>query len=220
VTPTIEVGAVLGRALERAWLARVPVAIYIVAMTVLEMVVTDPEIGPAGIVFALFFIVYIWLYVALLAAAVRTSGGVTVGAGALSVAPMKVVKVFVLGMMAAVPIALGLLLLIVPGIMLAMAWALVSVLIVAERADFLDAFGESARLTRGYRMTIFGVMFIIGLAAMLGMVLFAVLQDEPGGILISLWQSAFTVMGIFATAVLLDDLTAVKAAEAQVAVPA
>jgi TRAP-type C4-dicarboxylate transport system permease large subunit len=68
-----------------------------------------------------------------------------------------------LGIMMGVAIGAGFVLLIVPGIMLAVAWCVVIPAYVVERPNIMDAFGRSAQLTRGSRWSIFGlaVLYVI-----------------------------------------------------------
>ena len=70
----------------------------------------------------------------------------------------------------------GMILLIVPGIMLAVAWIVAIPALVAERRGIFDTFGRSAELTRGNRWRIFALLLIWWVAVMvLSMVLGAVL---------------------------------------------
>jgi hypothetical protein len=59
----------------------------------------------------------------------------------------------------------GFLLLVFPGVMLYVMWAVVVPVRVAENARILDAFSRSRALTAGYRWPIFGVIFIFFLGA-------------------------------------------------------
>jgi hypothetical protein len=194
VAPTVEVGAVLGRALERAWLARVPVAVYIVLTALLEMAAVEVNAHSPFIVFALFFVAYIWLYVALLAAAVRTSGGATVGVGALSVALLKVVKVVLLGVMAAVPIVLGLLLLIVPGIMLAMAWALAAVSALIGGVLLGDIEAVSPSLT-AFGLLVFPVVILGGLDSVPGTIVGGLIIGLTKNFINGYWDGSYAEVG-------------------------
>jgi hypothetical protein len=57
-------------------------------------------------------------------------------------------------------IGLGMVLLIVPGVMLAVAWCVAVPAFVVERCAVMDVFGRSAQLTRGNRWPIFGLFVI------------------------------------------------------------
>ena len=58
-------------------------------------------------------------------------------------------------------IMFGLILLIVPGIMLMVAWAVAVPALVVERCGVIDALRRSAELTKGSRWKIFGLFLII-----------------------------------------------------------
>jgi hypothetical protein len=61
-------------------------------------------------------------------------------------------------------IILGLILLIIPGIMLAMRWIVSVPVRVTEGPGILSALGRSAELTRGHRWSIFGLVVMLFLA--------------------------------------------------------
>ena len=61
----------------------------------------------------------------------------------------------------ALAVGLGMILLIVPGIMIAVAWCVAVPSLVAERLGIFDAFGRSAELTRGNRWRIFALFVIL-----------------------------------------------------------
>jgi hypothetical protein len=68
-----------------------------------------------------------------------------------------------LGIMIGLACMVGFMLLIVPGVMLAIAWCVAIPAYVVERPNLMDTFGRSADLTRGNRWTIFGlfVLYVI-----------------------------------------------------------
>jgi len=57
---------------------------------------------------------------------------------------------------------LGCLLLVIPGIMLAVRWYIAVPVCVVERLGGTSALGRSAELTKGHRWKIFGLMLIVG----------------------------------------------------------
>jgi len=71
-----------------------------------------------------------------------------------------------IGILVALGVWLGLILLIVPGIMLAMRWIVAAPVRVIEGPGILKAMGRSAELTRGHRWPIFGLVIIFLLADM------------------------------------------------------
>jgi len=71
---------------------------------------------------------------------------------------------FAVGLLYGLAVALGSLLLLVPGIMIAVAWCVAVPVLIAERKPVMDTFGRSAELTRGNRWRIFGLFLIYILA--------------------------------------------------------
>jgi hypothetical protein len=63
--------------------------------------------------------------------------------------------------LAGLAIAVGLLLLIVPGLWLITIWAVIIPVIVIERAGALDSFGRSRRLVRGHGWHVFGTLVLV-----------------------------------------------------------
>jgi hypothetical protein len=64
-------------------------------------------------------------------------------------------------------VAFGMIFLVVPGVMIAMAWIVAAPVLVAERGSITDTFGRSAFLTRDNRWRIFGLVLLFGVACML-----------------------------------------------------
>ena len=84
--------------------------------------------------------------------------------------------IIVAGILAAIGIFLGLLLLIVPGLVLLTWWILIIPVIVLEKRSAGEAFGRSRELVRGYGWNVFGVIVLtillfIGFRILLGLVL-------------------------------------------------
>lgn len=86
----------------------------------------------------------------------------------LGLAPM----IFVTGFVATLGIFLGTLLLIVPGVLLSLAWAVGPAVAAVENKGFMDIFRRSAELTRGCRGALFVIALVFGVAA--GVLTFAV----------------------------------------------
>lgn len=68
---------------------------------------------------------------------------------------------FVLGVLSALGLALGFLLLVVPGVILYMMWSVAAPSLVEERLGPIEAFGRSRHLTRGARWKIFGLTLVV-----------------------------------------------------------
>ena len=81
---------------------------------------------------------------------------------ALSRAPM----ILATGIAATVAIFLGSLLLIVPGILLSLAWMVGPATAAVEGQGFTGVFRRSAELTKGSRGALFGIVFLLGIASL------------------------------------------------------
>lgn len=78
----------------------------------------------------------------------------------LTIGLRSFLALFGVGLLYGLAVALGSLLLVVPGIMIAVAWCVAVPVLIAERKPILDTFGRSAELTRGNRWRIFGLFLI------------------------------------------------------------
>jgi hypothetical protein len=72
-----------------------------------------------------------------------------------------VLPLIVAGLLAGIGIAIGIFLLIVPGLFLATIWAVIAPVIVLERPGILPAFGRSRHLVKGNGWQVFGVIVIV-----------------------------------------------------------
>jgi hypothetical protein len=81
-------------------------------------------------------------------------------ADSLRVGLYAFLPMLLLGIMIGLACMVGFMLLIVPGVMLAIAWCVAIPAYVVERPNIMDTFGRSAELTRGNRWTIFGLMVL------------------------------------------------------------
>jgi MFS family permease len=91
-------------------------------------------------------------------------------------------KLIVAGILAGLGIAVGLVLLIVPGLILLTWWSLIVPVIVIEGKGVGESFSRSRELVRGYGWTVFGVVIIT-----------AILSAIASGII----QSIFSFLGSF-----------------------
>ncbi|HSV04371.1 MAG TPA: hypothetical protein VLI41_14340 [Phenylobacterium sp.] len=98
----------------------------------------------------------------------------------LSVGLNDFLPLFAIGLLAGLAIAVGLVLLVVPGLILAVMWCVAVPAFVAERMPVMESFGRSARLTEGNRWRIFALFVVFLLASLvLGAVLGAVTAFTP-----------------------------------------
>jgi hypothetical protein len=75
--------------------------------------------------------------------------------------PMTMINFLIAGFITSILISIGLVLLIIPGIILAYMFILVPYLIIDKDMGAFEAMGESMRLTKGYKMDIFAGHFIV-----------------------------------------------------------
>ena len=79
----------------------------------------------------------------------------------LGVAAARALPLIAVSMLFVIGVSVGLLLLIVPGIMFAIACAVVAPVVVEERVGVIEAFGRASVLTRGARWKIFGLALLV-----------------------------------------------------------
>jgi ABC-type multidrug transport system fused ATPase/permease subunit len=79
------------------------------------------------------------------------------------------------GVLAGLGVALGLILLIVPGLILLTWWSLIVPVVVLERVAAMDSFGRSRALVRGNGWNVFGVIILTVLILIAFVIVFAIL---------------------------------------------
>jgi hypothetical protein len=65
------------------------------------------------------------------------------------------------GILAGIGIAIGFLLLVIPGLILLTIWSVIAPVIVVERSGAIDAFGRSRALVKNHGWQVFGVIFVV-----------------------------------------------------------
>lgn len=107
-----------------------------------------------------------WIFQgAVAAAALSDYGERPIGVGeALARAAPTMPVVYVLGLLATLGIVAGTFLLIVPGVLLALAWSVGGIVATLEKTGF-RSFGRSAELTRGNRISIFLIFVVYGIVS-------------------------------------------------------
>ena len=73
-----------------------------------------------------------------------------------------------------VSVALGSILLIVPGIMIAIAWMFYTYLIIDKELQPVEALKKSAEITKGYRWQLFGFMIVLALINIAGAIVLGI----------------------------------------------
>jgi hypothetical protein len=185
--------------------------IYVVAAAVQAVLVG--LLGVAGVLLAA--VVGIIAAFLLQAALVKAVEDVRDGQADLSLADTlraarpSVGRVALASILAGIAIALGFLLLIVPGLFLLTIWCLIVPVIVLEGAGVLAAFERSRELVRGYGWQVFGTLVLVWLLLILtNLVITAVLAPLPeaaqqvisgvvSGTLISPFVALVLTMGYF-----------------------
>lgn len=130
------------------------------------------------------------------------------------------------GILAGIGIAIGLILIVVPGLILLTIWSVIAPVIVVERSGVINAFGRSRALVKGNGWQVFGVIFVVFLIT--GIASF-VLQAIGVGIsdtfvmrvLFSLIASTLTApIGALAASTIYFNLIALKGAAPAASDPA
>ncbi|HYI39046.1 MAG TPA: hypothetical protein VE053_01880 [Allosphingosinicella sp.] len=99
---------------------------------------------------------------ALVRATVAFSEGRKASLGESAMAGLSVaLPLFLLGILSALGVGLGLVLLLVPGVILYVMWSVAAPALVEERLGPIEAFGRSRYLTSGARWKIFGLILVI-----------------------------------------------------------
>jgi hypothetical protein len=90
---------------------------------------------------------------------------VSIGA-ALNHAAQMFLPLIGLALLVAIALVAGLILLIVPGLALAVRWSVAGPSLIVEKTGVLDAMGRSAKLTENHRWAIFGLLLLYGALAL------------------------------------------------------
>jgi hypothetical protein len=120
------------------------------------------------------------------------------------------------GILAGIAIAIGLVLLIVPGLYLLTIWAVIVPVIVLERTGVFGAFGRSRELVKGHGWQVFGVLVVLFLAALVLRLVIQVIIDGitdsvVGFIIAELIVNILVVpLSALAAAVIYFELKAIK----------
>jgi hypothetical protein len=139
-----------------------------------------------------------------------------------SAAP-AIVSLIVFGILFGIGVAIGLVLLIVPGLILLTFWSVGAPAIVVETAGPLEAFGRSWRLVRGSAWSVFGVLLLVLLIVIaIGVVFSAIAISISDGatVVASVVSSAITApFFALAVSVMYFELGGGRAAAAPATAP-
>lgn len=127
-----------------------------------------------------------------------------------SAATPAIVPLIVFGVLFGIAVAIGLILIIIPGLILLTFWCVGAPAIVVEHAGPIDAFGRSWRLVRGDAWGVFGVLVVVFLILIVvGVVLGAIgaAIGTSGVIVAAIISSVFTApISAIAISVMFFDL--------------
>lgn len=124
------------------------------------------------------------------------------------------------GILAGIGIAIGLIILIIPGLILLTIWSVIAPVIVVERSGAIDAFGRSRALVKGNGWQVFGVIFVVflisGVASFVFRAIGASISDSFAMLaLFSLIASTLTApIGALAASTIYFNLIALQGAPA------
>jgi MFS family permease len=112
-------------------------------------------------------------------------------------------------------IVLGMMLLIVPGVILFVAWSVAISVCVVEKLGPVKSLGRSAQLTKGHRWKIFGILLLVMLGsglvgAILNLLLAAIGNIAVFVILHYIWQALYTAFFSILMVVIYRDLRVAK----------
>jgi hypothetical protein len=171
---------------KRHWRHLIPIALVVYLLLSLFVLALAFLLGSLGLVAGMFVALagVFWLQGALVAAVEDVRDGtadLSIGDTLARVRP-RINTIGVTGILAALGIGLGLVLLIVPGLVLATWWALIIPAIVLEGQNVRGAFTRSRELVRGNGWSVFGLIvltFLILIAADIVLtIVLSPLQDD------------------------------------------
>lgn len=121
----------------------------------------------------------------------------------------------VAGVLAGIGIAIGLVLVIIPGLFLITIWAVIAPVIVLERTGALASFGRSRELVKGNGWQVFGVLVLLFIAAFIVRIILAAIfagLDSVIGLIIAelIVNLLFAPLTALAAAVIYFELKRVK----------
>lgn len=205
----VTVGSILGRSLNvtlKNFVSFFVIAIVFQLPSLLVQLFVVPEMSPTvgGLVKSIIEMVCNSLVTAGILYGVFQSlrGGKAEIGKCISVAMSRLLPVFLISLVYGIAVGVGLILLIVPGVIIACMWYVAIPVCVVEKAGVGTSLGRSALLTKGHRLTLFLVFLVfvlIGLAvgllaiaplAMAGSVMLAAIAAFAVSITIGLWGSA------------------------------
>lgn len=226
----LEINRVVGRTVEvlqRNWRSLVRPALLYLYLPGVLVGALDPQRGPFGytsgahaaapLISLLALIPYTIIFGGLIRLAVADLRAEAISTDeAMAVGRARLWPLLGLSLLTGLGIGLGMLLLIVPGVMLATAWAVNGAVLIEERRPVMETFRRSAELTRGSRLNIFGVGLLFLVLHLVG-AMAAALVSAPFPRLIGsalVWPIPTAVIGVVGAvvvAVIYEELRNLKA---------
>jgi hypothetical protein len=153
--------------------------------------------GALGLLLALLFWVLSTLYQGMVVELVRDvqdgRRDSSVGELVRSVQPV-LLPLMVVSVLFALGVAIGFVLLVVPGLILLTIWSVVAPVTVLEHPGVLAAFGRSRELVRGHGWEVFGVILLVFVAVLVVSIAAALVADPLGDVGRALVQWAVNVL--------------------------
>jgi hypothetical protein len=221
ISGAFSVGAVLKRSFSTFFANFVPffvLALILYLPTLLYGIITFDELengnattDPTGdiIITVISFVLTYILVGALVYGTVQHLGGQRPSLGAIISRGMATIgPVVVIAILLSLVVSIGFLLLVVPGVFLIVAYAVVIPAAVVERAGIMGSFKRSWDLTKGFRWPVFGILLVL----LVILILLGLVVGTVGGIL------AFTMGSFMILAVVNYIVSALSGALMSVAI--
>jgi hypothetical protein len=190
VSPTAILGEAWGL-YKRHWTHLLPIALVIYLLLSLVVLLLGALLGWLGLIagFLVSIVGTYWVQGALVIAVQDVRDGradLSISETIARVRP-QITTLTVAGLLAGIGIAIGFVLLIVPGLVLLTWWLFIVPVIMLEGAGVTDAFGRSRELVRGHGWEVFGLIVLTILVVIAAQIVLAILlsplPDGPGGYL-------------------------------------
>jgi len=119
-----------------------------------------------------------------------------------------------LGLLVGLAVGIGFMLLIVPGVILLVMWAVGVPACVVEGLGATESLSRSSALTKGYRWPILGIMFVVGLVNWIGTIILTLALSAAGPVVLALvtlvWTAAWAVYWNCVLVMIYHDLRVAK----------
>jgi len=198
---------------KRFWKHFIPIALVVFLVVAALSLILAVLLGWVGLILAALLSIAgtFWLQGAIAEAVADVRDGrvdLSIGDTLKKVSP-KLARLIGAGLLAALGITLGLILLIVPGLILLTWWCLIAPVVVIERPGVGAAFGRSRELVRGNGWRVFGVIVVLFLIqGLLNQIITAIFGGDTfaGALIAGLISSALVapLTGIAAAVVYLE----------------